>query len=40
MLVRTLYIKDIEHKDIRTTDVDAKGLNLSYVVQERGTVCR
>jgi len=36
MLVRTLYIKDMEHKDARTTDVDAKGLNISCVVQERG----
>jgi hypothetical protein len=40
MFVRTLYITDTKHKDFRTNDVDAKALNLSCEVQERGTVCR
>jgi len=40
MFVRTLYTTDTKHKDDRTTDVDAKALNLSCAVQEMGTVCR
>jgi len=40
MSIRTLYITDTEHKDLRTTYVDAKALNISCAAQERGTVCR
>jgi hypothetical protein len=40
MFVRTFCITDTKHKDVRTTDVDAKALNISRVVQNRGTVCR
>jgi len=40
MSVRTLYITDTRNKDLRTTYVDVKALNISCAVQERDTVCR
>jgi len=39
MFVRTLYITDTEHKNVRTTHVDVKALNISCAVQENGALC-